>query len=373
MQPTRVLMLLTGMELGGAEWQTLHLCSGLQKKGYVIKVVSMIPIGALGEKIQERGLEIVSLGMKRGIPDPRALMRLAKIIRAWQPHILHCHMVHANLLGRCVRWFARIPVVISTAHNINEGACWREWAYGLTDRFCDLTTQVSRAGMKRYLRIGAVSENKIRFVPNCVDLDLFHPDLSSREMTRKQFGLEERFVWLAVGRFDEQKDYPNMLHAFARAIAEYPQQLLLIAGQGVLKKRMEQLARELEIHQQIRFLGIRQDIPVLMNLADGCLMSSAWEGMSLVLLEASASALPIVATDVGGNREVILEGKSGFLVPPKNFTALTNAMLRLVRLSRDERQKMGHAGREHVAQNYASSYVVDLWDNLYREFLEKKL
>ncbi len=121
----------------------------------------------------------------------------------------------------------------------------------------------------------------------------------------------------------------------------------------------------------MRFLGLRRDIPEMMNAVDAYLMSSAWEGTPSVLLEASAVGLPIVATDVGGNREVVLDGKSGFLVPSKNSEALAGAMQRLMELPEFERRRMGMVGRGHVVANYSLERCVARWEELYRDQLSK--
>jgi len=109
-----------------------------------------------------------------------------------------------------------------------------------------------------------------------------------------------------------------------------------------------------------------------MNATDAYVMSSIWEGMPLVLLEAQASGLPIVATDVGGNREVVIDGVTGFLVPPKDPEALAQAMLRLMELPKEKRQEMGEAARQHILANFSLDRVVDKWEALYRELLVKK-
>jgi glycosyltransferase involved in cell wall biosynthesis len=176
-------------------------------------------------------------------------------------------------------------------------------------------------------------------------------------------------MWLAVGRLDVPKDYPNLLTAVTRLSKR---SVLLIAGDGPLRTSLEQLATDLGISDRIRFLGMRKDIPALMAAADAYVMSSAWEGFPMALLESSASALPIVATDVGGNPEIVLDGISGFLVPVKNSVALAEAMLRTEQLSAESRRSLGLAGREHVAKLYSLSSVVDKWEQVYESLLRRE-
>jgi len=372
----KLLFVTTGLAYGGAETQLVHLATRLKSRGWKVGVVSLMPPKAYVEDLEAAGIPVFSLGIRRKFPDPRPILRLARIIRNWQPDIVHSHMVHANILARIVRPLVRVPVLVCTAHNIDEkgrkgSGRLRELLYRLTDPLCDLTTQVSQAGLERYVRIGAVPRHKIRYIPNGVDTERFKPNPEDRIKVQKELGVDG-FIWLAVGRFDPQKDYSNMLQAFARVIHKHPDTVLLIAGDGPLKKTMENMARELGIEKQVKFLGIRRDIPQLMNAADAYVMSSSWEGMPIVLLEASATGLPIVATDVGGNREVVLDGVTGFLVPPRNPEALAQAMLRMMDLSEEKRQEMGRAARKHVEENFSLDRVVDMWEALYSELLERK-
>jgi len=368
----RIVFLTTSLAFGGAETQLVRVATRLKARGWEVRVVSLMPPRAYVEELEAAGISVFSLGIRRKIPNPRPILRLARLIRKWRPHIVHSYMVHANLLARLVRLLAPFPILVCSARNVREGNRLRELLYRLTDPLCDLTTQVCQAGLERYVQIGAVPRHKIRYIPNGVDTAHFKPDPEIRVALRRELGMENLFVWLAVGRFDPQKDYPNLVRAFARVVAEEPNTVLLIAGDGPLRPSVEELVRELRLEASVRFLGIRRDMPKLMNAADAYVMSSAWEGMANVLLEASASALPIVATDVGGNGEIVLDGQTGFLVPPKDSDRLAQAMLRLMGMSEEERQTMGKAARKHIEANFSLDRVVDMWENLYCEFLAQK-
>jgi len=285
---------------------------------------------------------------------------------------VHSHMVHANLLARVVRIFCKIPLLISTAHSIDEGGRWREVAYRLTDPLADLTTNVSRAAVERYIRVGAAPKNKIRFMPNGIDTAKFKPNKAVGQRLRNELGVDNYFVWLAVGRFEEAKDYPNMLRAFSMIVSKKLDVVLLLVGQGSLMEEVKKLASELKLEDKVRFLGVRRDVPDLMNAADTYVMSSAWEGMPMVLLEAGACGLPVVATDVGGNSEVVLNGKTGFIVPPRNPEALAQAMEKMMALPKEKRLEMGEAGRAYIEANYSLEHVVDQWEGLYMELLQRK-
>lgn len=367
-----VLFLITGLAYGGAETQLVNLAPKLKYKGWDVWVVSMLPPQAFVEELKNADIPLATLNMRRGVADPRAVFRLVKILREWRPDIVHSHMVHANLLARVARIFYRIPVLISTAHNIDEGGRWREVAYRLTDPLADLTTNVSRAAVERYIRVGVAPKNKIRFMPNGIDTAKFKPNEAAGQRLRNELGVDNYFVWLAVGRFEEAKDYPNMLRTFSMIVSKKSDAVLLLVGQGSLMEELKKLASELKLEDKVRFLGVRRDVPDLMNAADAYVMSSAWEGMPMVLLEAGACGLPVVATDVGGNSEVVLNGKTGFIVPPRNPEALAQAMEKMMALPKEKRMEMGEAGRAYIEANYSLEHVVDQWEALYMEHLQRK-
>jgi len=292
----------------------------------------------------------------------------------FRPQILHSHMFHANLAARLVRLFCPVPVVISTLHSVAEssretkGVRLRDFAYRLTDPLADMVTAVSEAVADRHRSHGAVRAAKLRVIPNGVDTSRYRPDPARRERARRELGIEERFVWLAAGRLLWKKDYASLLRAFARR----PDEVLLLAGEGPEGDRLRQQARELGVDSRARFLGTREDLPALMNAADGFVLSSMFEGMPLVLLEAGASGLPIVATRVGGNAEVLPPEQRGWLVPPQKPAALARGMLRVLTMTEEERRATGVAARNFVLAHYLMDSVLDRWEDLYRRLLAEK-
>jgi glycosyltransferase involved in cell wall biosynthesis len=162
------------------------------------------------------------------------------------------------------------------------------------------------------------------------------------------------------------------LRAFFSAYNQHPSSVLLLVGEGPLQPSTEALAEELGLSGAVRFLGVRDDVPELMRAADAYVMSSAWEGMPVVLLEAGAAGLPIVATSVGGIPEVVRDQESGFLVPSGDAARLGEAMLRLSALPEVERRSMGIRGMEHVRVHYGLGRMVERWEELYSEVLRRK-
>jgi glycosyltransferase involved in cell wall biosynthesis len=363
----RILLLATGLNRGGAETQVLHLAKGLLLRGWEVEVVSMLSGGDMLDQFRNAGILVHEVGMKRGIPDPRAVVRFRRIILTFHPDIVHSHMIHANLLARMTRLVCPIPALITTAHNITEGGRWTEIAYRVTDPMTDLTTIICTTAAQRYIQVGSVPKNRLRVVVNGVPLDQFLPNPHTRVAARRQLGIGDEFVWLAVGRFESQKDYPNLVDAIRQASSQ--QDLFLIAGDGPLRSEIEALAGERNVAHRVRFLGMRTDVPALMAAADGYVMSSAWEGLPMVLLEAAASGLPIVATNVGGTGEIVRDGVSGFLVPASNPAALAKALQNMEQQPPSARTAMGSIGRNFVVRNYSLSTVLDQWESIYQSFI----
>ena len=370
---TRVALLTTSLARGGAESQIVQCAIALRRRGWETAVVSLLDPAALAGELASENVPVHSLGMRPGHADPRGLLRLMGFLRVFRPQILHSHMFHANLAARLVRLFCPVPVVISTLHSVAEssretkGVRLRDFAYRLTDPLADMVTAVSEAVADRHRSHGAVRAAKLRVIPNGVDTSRYRPDPARRERARRELGIEERFVWLAAGRLLWKKDYASLLRAFARR----PDEVLLLAGEGPEGDRLRQQARELGVDSRARFLGTREDLPALMNAADGFVLSSVVEGLPMVLLEAAASGVPAVATDAGGVRECVADGETGFVVPRSDCDALAAAMSRLASLPAQTRARMATAARARAVERFDIDRVVGEWERTYRELLER--
>ncbi len=187
----------------------------------------------------------------------------------------------------------------------------------------------------------------------------------------ESLGSDREFAWLAVGRFETAKDYPNMLRAFARVRERPREAVLLLVGRGSLQAETEALARSSGSGWPVRFLGVRDDVPEFMSAADGYVMSSAWEGMPMVLLEAARRGAAHRRDRGRGQRGGRAGRESGFLVPPRDPGA-GPAMLRLMAMSEEQRRSMGILGHEQVRSHYGLAQVAKRWEALYGEVLARK-
>jgi glycosyltransferase involved in cell wall biosynthesis len=365
-RPHSVVYVITTTDFGGAERQVFELASTMRSRGWGVGVVSMLPMHDQFLPLQRDGVRLASLNMTKGIADPRALVRLARLLRAWRPQVVHGHMVAGILISRLARLLAPVPRVISTMHSQEQGPQWRYYAYRLTGPLADVTTTVSRLALDETVRRHAVRRKDILLVPNGIRMEPYAQDRTLRDGTRESLRLGDGFAWLTVGRLSPVKRQADLLVAIDAIRLAAPDVRLLIAGKGDLQRALQAEIEERGLTACVSLLGLRQDIPALMQAADGFVMSSAWEGLPMALLEASASSLPIVATDVGGTRDVITEGETGFISPPGEPLSLANQMLRLMALSRDQRHTMGERARERTRVTFDMERVADRWEELYR-------
>lgn len=369
----RVVMLTTSLAPGGAESQVFRLSLELRRRGWEPAAVSLLPLAGYADTLKAAGVQVFSLGMRPGRPDPRGLVRLALLLSRLRPQVLHSHMFHANLMARLARLFCPVPVVISTLHSAAEigsragkrSARLRDWMCRLTDPMADATVAVSGAVAERHASSGAVRRAKLLVIPNGVDTGVFRPDPDRRARVRDQLGLTSEFVWLAAGRLMWKKDWGTLLRAFAAQHGP----VLLIAGEGPQEAELKEFAASLAI--DARFLGRVDDMPALMNAADAFALSSVIEGLPLVLLEAAASGLPTVAAGAGGVREILEGGEAGLVVPVSDPAALAAAMSQLRSRPADARQRMARAARARAEERFDIQAVVSLWQATYRDLLER--
>ena len=212
-----------------------------------------------------------------------------------------------------------------------------------------------------------IRADTLRVIPNGVDTGAFKPDPLRRNALRRELGVMEGFLWMAAGRLEEVKDYPTLL----RAMTGLPQHArLVIAGAGTQEAELRRQCVALGIEGRVRFVGFVAEINRWMQAADGYVLSSRWEGLPVALMEAAACALPGVATDVPGTREVILPGQSGYLVEQAQPAQLARSMLAVMHASPMERQAMGARARGIILERYSMEIVLSQWEVLYAKLME---
>ena len=359
----RIVYMLASLGVGGTEKQALALAG----RGHTVTLVTLLPQAS---EEWPTALPVIRLNLhKNPFSLMAAFLHARHILLELQPDIVHSHSFHANIFARLVGAVAGRPAVISTIHNVYEGGWLRMLAYRLTDGLCTRTTAVSQAVAERFVKFRAVRTPECTVVPNAIDLDEFKPDRTRRASTRASVGAGNQFVWLAAGRISAAKDYSNLLRAFARVLSERPDARLWIAGQGSEEDevRLHALAGNLGLGRCMQCLGLRRDLPALLDAADGFVSSSAWEGMPLAIAEAMAMEKPVVATNVGGVCELV--AGNGFLVPARNPDPLADAMLELMRKPEADRLAIGRAARRRIETGFNIESRVGEWETLYRSLV----
>lgn len=372
--PKRIVMVSTGLGVGGAERQLILLVRQLQSLGSRISVVSLIKPGPLKEELEEAGIPVLSLGMKRGVPGPGAIFRLAKIVRNVKPDLVHAHMFHANILARVSRLFWRKIPLVCTIQNVNEVSSrstkwnvktWRDDAYRLTNSLASKTTAICEAAVRRYVDIGAFRQPELVYVPNAIPVSKFARDIEAGARVREVLGLGDRIVGMMVARMEPPKDQPLLLRAWAAALAQNPNLHLVLVGDGPARAQLEKLATDLDIRANVTFTGIRKDISALMSMADFFLLITVMEGLPLAIVEAAAASLPVIASIAGGIPEAINDRVTGFLVPPGDQAKLVEAINAMVSLGPSGRMAMGKAARELVSAKYDFEVMVQSYLRVY--------
>jgi len=338
------------------------LALSLKNKGYTIEIVSLTEPKALSTELEIAGIPVICLNMHRSRKNPStficAAIKLRQYIQSSQPDIVHSHMVHANILARIALAYKPVAPLICTAHSTTEGGAVRDWAYRLTNWASTLDTTISHTATNRFLADKVFQQDKTVTVYNGVDTDRY----IARRQAQNSVG--EGFRWITVGRLHESKDYPTLLDAMTMCANA----TLDIVGQGSLYEPLLQQTHRLKLKDHVRFLGLRDDIPDLLPTYDGFVLSSVWEGFGLVVAEAMASGIPVIATRSGGPQEIVGEDETaGFLVPPSKPDALAAAMQRLMKLTSEQRQTMGMAGRKRVQEYFSLNAAVSRWEQIYRD------
>ncbi len=365
----RIAYVLTSLGMGGAERQVLALARRMSERGHAIALLVLRP--RLAEE-WPTDLDVVHLEMhKNPVSVMKALAQSRRYLREFRPDLVHSHSFHANMIARILGVLVRGPVVLSTVHNVYEGGWARMLAYRLTDRLSRRTTAVSAAAAERFVRLRAVPQAKIAVVTNGIDTAEFAPNAQRRAQARATLETGDKFIWLAAGRIAPAKAYPNLLRAFALVRAARPDAQLWIAGGGdpTGVKQVSGFAVDHGLIQQARWLGLRRDMAALLDAADGFVLASSWEGMPLAVGEAMAMEKPVLATDVGGVRELVAD--AGMVAPAGDSAALAEAMLELMRRSAEERQRLGRAARARIAALFSMDARGDQWESIYRSLIAR--
>ena len=313
----KILYVITGLGQGGAERVVCDLADKMYESGYEVKVAYLV--GDILTRPIHNEIELIKINLNGIAALPSAYFRLSKIIKNYNPDVVHSHMVHANIFTRLIRITTPVKKLICTAHNSDEGGYIRMGLYRATHHLADITTNVSDTATKSFEKKKAVPKNGMRTIYNGVNFKRFtYSSTAKYELFNELKLAKETKIILAVGRFNQQKNYPNLLNAIKLLRSEYQEPfVLLIAGDGELRLSIEKLINKLNLNKFIYLLGRRSDIPKLMSSCDVFVLSSDYEGLPTVLIEALACQAHAVSTDVSGAAEILKN--NGVIVPINNL------------------------------------------------------
>jgi len=349
---------------GGLERVVIDLVRAQLDEGYRCQVVCLFECGSLATELVEWGVPVVSCDKRRGL-DMRAILRARRFIRSHATEVLHTHNAISHYYAVLASRGLRLRRVVNTRHGMgatravaqrdSRSYSWRdnrlEWLYGKSMRFTDIVATVCETARREFAQRPDVPAQKLVAIPNGIRVDKFHPaSAEARQRLRIALGLPQG-IRLAgfVGRLTWAKDHATLIRAFRRVREQLPETALALIGDGPLKSELMDLAKAEGIAGQVLFLGDRSDIPELLPGLDLFVMSSVTEGYSIALLEACAAGLPIVATKVGGNAEIVHEGVNGKLVIERDPAELAQVIVALL-ADGECAGAMGRAGRDWVLE-----------------------
>jgi glycosyltransferase involved in cell wall biosynthesis len=340
-------------------------------------VVSLTEHGPLGDRFREFGVPVNALGMRRGVPDPRALRQLTGILRESRPDIVQTWMYHGDLMGAlaCAR-IGRIPIVWGVHHsNLDRGLNKR--LTRLTARTCAHLSRLpakivccSEASRRVHADLG-YSEEKMTVIPNGVDTSVFRPSPAARSSVRQELMIPEDATLIGMAaRYHPLKDHRTFVEAAGLFNRSSKGTHFLLCGDGLTRDNQE-LAGWIDregLGACCHLLGPRNDVPRLMASLDMATLSSKGEAFPCVIVEAMACEVPCVVTDVGDSAAIVSD--TGLAVPPGDPRALAEGWHRL--LASGRRSQLGVAARQRVQEQYSASAIVARYEAVYRQVVEPR-
>lgn len=347
--------------MGGQERVALDLAGGQVRRGHHVVAISLaaLPHGVLAEEFVARGVA-VSAVPKGAAFDPRAVIRLARLLRGERIDVVHTHNPQPLAYGAPAGRLARIAVV-HTKHGVNPDVGRRLWLRRFGGHLAHAYVAVSEATAAVARRNRECRPARLSIIPNGVDLEAYGPDADTRAAIRAELELPaDAWVFGTVGRVSVEKDHSLLLRAAGPLLG--PKVRLVIVGDGAELPRVR--AEASRYAPWVLFTGLRRDVPRLLAALDVFVLSSRTEGLPLALLEAMATGLAAVSTDVGGVSEVAEQGRAALLVRPADDTALRDA-LRTLANDPGAARALGRRARER-SRRYDTRRSVDEYLALYR-------
>ena len=353
----KIVHVVYSLEMGGAEILVAQLCRLQRTNGHDVSVCAYSNLGPLGEVLRAEGIRVHVLGEAA---FTRTFMRFLREFRSTRPDIVHCHNPAPTLQAAIGARLAGVKCIVSTRHSLvappYETAS--EVAYSFVSLFCDWIVGICDITCENLRNAPLAQRNRIIRVYNGVD----RLQLTPTEHRPKKNGL----TLLFVGRLAEIKDLPTMIKAVAIALPVVPDLQLWIVGHGIMREKLEALARQLGIADCVTFWGERLDVAHFFSAADVYAMSSVSEGLPMSLLQAMSLGLPALVTDVGGMAEVVRNARCGLFTPVGDAAAMAEA---IIQLASDPERRASFARNAIAAYN--QQFTLEQMDSAYMRLYRK--
>jgi glycosyltransferase involved in cell wall biosynthesis len=331
-QPASVVRVYSRLDVGGIERQLLRVLPRLEARGrYRTTLILTRREGTLLPEFREAGIpvEVVPL---RGRLNPRSVRTLAARFRHHRARLVHAHVYEANTTATVAARFAGRPPVIASLHNLGTvRGLRRRLQDRILNRFRAAVVCVSQGVRENYLAEVGAPPDRVTVLYNGIDVEAIRAVPPDRDGMRAEFGFPPGSpVVTCVSRLKAHKGHGDLLEALARLAPREPGVRLLVVGDGPERPALEARSRAPDLKGRVTFTGNRDDVPRLLRSSDLAALASLREGFSNVVLECLAAGLPLVVTDVGGNREAMDGERTGLLVPPRDPQALARGLERLL-------------------------------------------
>ncbi len=359
----KICYVIGTLEIGGTERQLLKLCSYIDKKIFLPVVISLRCGGFLKDDFEKVGIKVIEAG-KRCKIDFLFFGRLMCILYREKPDILQTFMFTSNTWGRIAGFLCRVPVIIACERSTD---IWKKWFHFFIDTLCGFFTDAivcNCVTVKQHYekKIKPVAK-KLIVIPNGIEIEDKQPVAPS--------GLKKEKIVLTAGRLSPEKGLEYLIKAARMVLNKMENVRFIIAGDGPLKNELEQMADEYGITYNVTFTGYQKDVKNLIAMSDVVVLSSLWEGLPNILLEAMALKKPVIATAVGGVREIVKNGETGFLVQPACASELAQKIINVL-LDKTGSLTIGDNGYVFVKKNFDIKKMVSSYEHLYEKLLVKK-
>lgn len=376
----KITHIITGLSPDGAERMLHRLVANMDSNVVENEVISLTTLGAMAKEIEACGVRVWALGMKRGVPDPRYVLRLASWLRRSRPDVVQTWMYHADLVGGLAAKLAGFDAVVWNIRHSELHASadkrhtlWTAKACARLSRW--IPRQIvcaSEASRKFHAQIGYANE-RMQVVPNGFDLEHFRIDRAQRNAIREELGIPQQATVIGlIARYHPIKDHRNFVKAAGLLHREFPQLRFLLCGEGVTSENPELMGwiEAAGLQDACYLLGRREDVPQVLNALDIAVSSSAGEAFPNAVAEAMACGIPCVVTDVGDSRTIV--GDTGRVVPAGSPDALAQGCRELLQMGSEVRHLLGLSARERVEQQFGLKSIVQRYQDLYLQVAGSK-